>query len=166
MGYAKSSKRPIKRVEELLKQMVNANGSEIRFKVQDAEETAYRLREAFASARFFATHGEPYISYANLKAKYVVRSNGNIVTCEPREYVPSMQVKKEMATVTIPGVKDTLGIIGAAITHKAPCMVFSDASESTVNEKVLENWTEQNAYSYDIADNHVTLTKKFSLHDE
>lgn len=158
MGYAKRSKRPIKRVEDILKQMVKAEG-EIRFKVEDAEETAYRIREAFAASKHFASHGEPYVSYANLKAKFVIRSNGNIVTCEPRDYVPSMQVRNELATVTIPGVKDVLGIIGAAIAHKSPRMLFPDAVLSFSDLERLAVWGEKNHYKLNSTEAGITLTR-------
>lgn len=159
MGYSKS-KRVIRRVETYLQQMVDARG-QIEFPADDAARFAYELREGINASRHFAATGEePFISYAKLHPKYVIRTKGTRVICEPRDVILSVKAQT-LGQVSIPDVVDPLGIIGAAIMHKAPIMIFPDASDETIIDKSkLQTWCEKNSYELIVADNHVTLTRK------
>lgn len=161
MGYSKS-KRVIKRVETYLQQMVAAP-AQFEFPADDASKFAYALREGIYSARHFAavTGEEPYISYAKLHSKYIIRTEGSRVICEPRDVILSVKAQT-LGQVTIPEVERPLEIIGAAVMHKAPVMIFSDASDVTLGEDAarVKTWCDKNNYELIISDNHVTLTRK------
>lgn len=163
MGYSKS-KRAIRRVEPYLEQMVAAEG-EISFPAEEPSDFAYRLREGIKASTHFALDErkqpiEPYADYAGLSAKYLIRVKGPLVVCEPRDVVPIARLRSSLAQVSIPDVSETLGIIGAAITHKAPSMVFPQANAQTVKADRLFVWAQANGYFLVVGDNHVTLTKQ------
>lgn len=162
MGYSKS-KRAIRKVESYLQQMVSAVG-EIQFADDNPSELAYRIREGYNAARNFALADnqqpvEPYASYQALGAKFIIRVKGNAVICEPRDMLPSFRPKESLGQVNIPDVVDTLGVLGAAIMHKAPLMVFPDATSETVDPSRINTWAKSNGYFLVVSDSHVTLTK-------
>lgn len=162
MGYSKS-KRAIKRVEPYLQQMVAADGG-VEFPVNDPLAFSYQLRDGIKAAKEFAYDAlqkevEPYCSYARLNTKFIIRVRGTVIVCELRDVVPVVKLRESMGTMSIPDVEDTLGVIGAAIKHKAPEMVFPSANKDTVAAVMLFKWASSNGYFLVIADNHVTLTK-------
>lgn len=153
----------MRKVEPYLQQMVQAEG-EIQFPAEEPGDFAYKLREGIEASKHHALDHlkrpiEPFISYAGLKSKYLIRVKGPLVICEPRDLVPIARLKTALGQVAIPEVIDTLGIIGAAITHKAPILVFPDAKEASVDCNRLSFWASQNGYYLVVGDNHVTLTK-------
>lgn len=162
MGYSKS-KRAIRRVEAYLAQMVKSE-AEIQFPAEEPSDFAFKLREGIKASRHFAVEDnhpvEPYASYSRLMTKFIIRVKGPMVICEPRDVVPLVKLRQTLGQVSIAEVKDTLGIIGAAITHKAPIMVFPNANKDTVEADRLNFWATNNDYYLVIAENHVTLTKE------
>jgi hypothetical protein len=162
VGYTKS-KRAIKHVEIYLQQLVVAKGS-VEFPVDDASKFAYYLREAFKVAKLFAKDEagnlvQPFADYAALHARFIVRVKGNTVVCEPRDDVTIPTLREQFTQINIPDVKDTLGIIGAAIKHKASTMVFPHASKETIDAGRVFHWASNNEYFLVVSENHVTLTK-------
>lgn len=162
MGYSKS-KRAIKKVQPYLEQMVAADGK-IEFPVDDASDFAYSLREGIRASVHFALDNEnnpqePYASFSRLASKFIIRTKGSTVICEPRDIVPIVRLRESMGIMSIPDVVETLGIIGAAIQHKANQIVFPDASSATVDPIPLYNWAKDHEYYVIISDEHVTLTK-------
>lgn len=163
MGYSKS-KRAIRRVEPYLEQMVHAD-AEIQFPAEEPSDFAFKLREGIKASKEYALDVEkqpvePYISYSGLMSKFIIRVKGPLVICEPRDVIPLARLRQTLGQVSLPEVKDTLGIIGAAITHKAPIMVFPNANASSVEADRLNFWASNNDYFLVITDNHVTLTKE------
>lgn len=159
MGYS-SSIRTVKRVEIYLQQMLNSTEN-IEFPVEDASKFAYQLRDGIRTAKKLSVdkHGmpvEPFATYQRLSAKYIVRTRNNRVVCELRDVVPTVQL---LGKLNLPGIVDTLTIIGAAIKHKAPVMVFPDASSKTVDETRLKLWAVDHGYDTVVSDNHVTLER-------
>lgn len=154
MGYSKS-KRAIRRVETYLQQLVAAE-SKIDFPGEDTAKLAYYIREGITASRAFTSEGEPYISYARLNAKFVVRVKGSVVSCEPRDEV---NIPAGLGHVSIPDVSDTLGIIGATIKHKASLIIFPDATIHSVDMTRLTSWGEKNGYLVIADDERVVLEK-------
>lgn len=162
MVYSRS-KKSIKKVELYLQQLV-ASDKDIDFPTEDPLKFAYKLREGINASRFFALDpdgnvNESYAAYSRLNSKYIIRIEGQIVKCELRDVVPVVKLRESMSTMSIPEVSETLGIIGAAIQHKVPELIFPDASEDTVDPLAIYNWAQHNGYFLIVAESHVTLTK-------
>lgn len=163
MGYSKS-KRAVRKVEPYLVQMVDAQG-EIQFPAEEPSDFAYRLREGIYAAKENALDQQknpvqPFAQYASLNAKYLIRVKGPMVVCEPRDIVPIARLRVTLGHVNIPEVHDTLGIIGAAITHKAPVMIFPDAKSELIEPRKVYTWAQTNGYFLVLSDAHLTLTKE------
>lgn len=163
MGYSKS-KRAVRKVEPYLVQMVDAQG-EIQFPAEEPSDFAYRLREGISASKEHALDQnknpiEPFARYASLQAKYLIRVKGSMVVCEPRDIVPVARLRATLGHVNIPDVHDTLGIIGAAITHKAPVMIFPDYKSDIVDPRRIHAWAQSNGYFLVLSDAHLTLTKE------
>jgi hypothetical protein len=157
MGYS-VSKRAVRRVEIYLTQMVVGEGK-LNFPTEDASKTAYYIRQGVTSAKNFISEGEPYVSYARLSGKYIVRSLSDMVVCEPRDGLPNADASTTFGRVSIPDITDVLGIIGAAIKHKAPSMIFPDARLSDEECLKLRAWSDLHEYGVIITEAHVTLVK-------
>lgn len=163
MTYSKS-KRPINKVKTYLDQMVAAKG-DLEFPADDPGKFAYSLREGIGASKSFAVtetgeRVEPFASYSTLASKFVIRSKGSVVVCELRDSLPGTIQKDTLAKVSIPNVDNALGIIGAVLMHKAPCMVFPNASLATISDpEKFVKWANTQNYVVTWSDNHVTLTR-------
>lgn len=154
MGYSKS-KKAVRRVTNYLEQMVRAE-TNIEFASNEPVKLAYYIRDGIKAARNFPE----VINYARLSSKYVIKSGPGKVICELRD-VLELTKNNIRSQVSIPDVVDAIGIIGAAITHKADEMIFPDASMDTVPNIIpLKKWAEKNDYNLIIALDHITLEKK------
>jgi len=153
MSYSQG-KKAFKRVEQFLTQML-ATGGRIEFVTKDSGRLAYHIREGIHAAKYFPELS----SYATLSGKFIVKANGGVVTCEPRTIVPV--VAPTMGYLSIPDVRDALGILGACIKHKFPMMVFPDA-DPDLDVTMLERWANGNGYKVIVTDIHITVERKES----
>jgi len=154
MGYSKS-KKAVRRVQSYLEQMVKAE-TNIEFPSAEPSKLAYYIRDGIKAARNFP---EVVGTYARLNSKYVIKSGPGKVICELRD-VLELTRQGIRSQVSIPNVVDAIGIIGAAITHKADEMIFPDATLDTiVNITPLKKWAEKNDYNLIITLDHITLEK-------
>lgn len=154
MAYSKS-KKAVRRVQNYLEQMVKAE-TNIEFPASEPSKLAYYIRDGIKAARNFPE----VIAYARLSSKYIIKSGPGKVICELRD-VLELTRNNIRSQVSIPDIVDALGIIGAAITHKADVMIFPDASLDAIpNITPLEKWAEKNDYKLIIGLGHITLEKK------
>lgn len=150
--YSKS-KRAVRKVQLYLDQMVAAEMN-ITFPDNDPTRLAYRIRDGIKAARSFPDSER----YAKLSTKFIIRVQSGGVKCELRDDLSDM--KSTMHNViSIEGVSDTLGIIGAAIKHKADVLNFPDARYSNLNLTPIENWASNNGYAIQKTEDHVSLIK-------
>jgi len=163
VGYSKHI-RAVKRVQPLLDQLLEAT-SNIEWPSENPVADAYAMREGIyaASIRQLSPDGEPnepYYSYARLSAKYTFRTAANKVIAELRDVVPIIALQKAHATMTIRDVEDEMGVVGAAILHKASRMFFPDATPETTDLVAVYQWACQNEYYIVASHEGITLTKE------
>jgi hypothetical protein len=140
MGYSKS-KNAIKRVEEYLKQLVE-NESQQEFSSADSHALSHLIFEGIQASKEYAKEGSPYLEYSGLGAKFKIQTKPDRVICQPRN-ASILTRSSSLASVTIPGVSDPVGIIGAAIKHKSPIMIFPDHNGSM---PLIYNWASKHDY--------------------
>lgn len=163
MGYSKHI-RAVKRVQPILDQLLEAT-SNVEWESDNPVADAYAMREGIyaASIRQLTPDGEPnepFYSYARLSAKYVFRTAANKVIAELRDVVPIVALQRAHSTMIIREVEDEMGVVGAAILHKAPRMYFPDASPETTDLIAVHQWACQNEYHIVVSDEGITLTKE------
>lgn len=158
MGYSKHI-RAIQRVQPFLDRLVKAQ-SRVEWESDHPAEDAYRIREGIhASSARALTNGqpnEPYYSYALLQQKYVIRTAAGRVIAERKDVTPVVALREAHAAMTLPNVKDEMGVVGAAITHEAHRMHFPDAGECDL--EAVYSWAKQNGY-YMVVGEGITLTR-------
>lgn len=153
MVYSKS-KRAVRRVQLYLDQLVAAEMN-ITFPDNDPSRLAYRIRDGIKAARLFPDTDR----YAKLASKFIIRIQSGGVKCELRDSLEDM--KSEMHNViSINDVNDPLGIIGAAIKHKADILHFPDARYSSLNLAPIQNWANNNGYEIQKTEDHISLIKQ------
>lgn len=161
MGYTVSS-RAITRVYDQLQQMVKAE-TNLEWATDNPREFAYRLREAISVAieRTKKGDGEPYESFAKLRAKYLFREKGGKVIAELRDAIPQMTLKSDFAVMTEPNVSDAMGVVGVMIKNRGkiihfPAFDINDGSESVL----VSNWAEKNNYNVVVANGMLKMEPK------
>ncbi len=158
MGYSKSPKA-ILRVKSHLDMLV-ASTKRVTFTSNDPAELAYRIQNGMFAAKYQVEHekkGEPFITYAKLKSKYIIKIGNGVVVAEPRDIELSLAEAAGMERMVLPQVTETLAVIGAAIQHQASEMYFPDAGEEIVPQ--LYAWASSNKYYIIPSDDGITLTR-------
>jgi len=156
MPYARS-KKAIQRVEHILRELLTAT-DDVVYQSLEPAKLAYQLHEGLKSAAVYPE----YQAYADLRAKFVIRLKPGRVLLEfrGRPLVALKVVREQLSKMTVPEVADALGIVGAALTHKASEMVFPDAILNDDALATLHRWTSENGYHIiNNYDRGVTLTK-------
>lgn len=148
MGYSKSL-NAIERVKKHLDQMVRATGKVTWTVREDAWQLGYYIREALYVAEIKRVK-----EYAELKAKFKIRVDGNKVIAEPRSFT----AVQSLDTIQLENITDTLEIIGAALHHDAQRMHFPNAQE--INLKHLYDWCSKHGYNIIPSSAGVTITKE------
>lgn len=164
MGYSKSP-RAVQRVRNHLDEMVRSS-ERLEWVDEDPSKLAYRINDGIAAAKSNALTRdkqpvEPYVTYARLKAKFIIKIDGNKVIAEPRDIMPLEAVRAGMGKMVLHELNDVLEIVGAAIKHKAPEMFFPDADDLNESEDLpqLYAWASKNNYYIIPSEDGVTLTQ-------
>jgi hypothetical protein len=162
MGYS-TSPRAVQRVKNHLDEMLNSD-TKLEWADENPSKLAYRINDAFHAARHLAFNRdkkpvEPYVTYARLKAKFIIRVDAGKVIAEPRDIMPLDTVRAGMARMVLHDVSDVLEVVGAAITHKAPEMFFPDADLTNEELPQLYAWASKNSYFVIPSDDGVLLTQ-------
>jgi hypothetical protein len=152
MPYSSGTKT-IKLVSEYLNQMVNAGPNDrLEWIAKDPTDLSYRIFNAMAASKKRVKDGgplatEPYLSYARLKSKYIIRKTNNSVIAEPRDVLPLEAIRVSMSKIVLGGLIDPMEVIGACIKHKADTIDFPDAIDLSAEDlTAIYNWAEKNAY--------------------
>lgn len=156
MPYARSRKA-ILRVESILKELLNAQ-DDVTYQSLEPQKLSYQLHEALKSALVYPE----YALYAPLREKFTIRLRAGKVVAElkHKQLVALKIVREQLSKMTVPEVNTVLGIVGAAVTHKASEMYFPDAKLGDSELATLENWaTPAGYFIVNNYDNGVTLTK-------
>jgi hypothetical protein len=156
VSYARS-KKAILKVESVLKDLLEAT-DDIAFVSTEPQRLAYCIHEALRSAAVYPE----YTNYAELRNKFVIRVKSNKVLAEIRNRQPvALKIMKEqLSKMTLDEVTDVLGIVGAAVKHKATELHFPLAILSQDDLRTLYNWTVTSGYHIIHHDNAgLTLTK-------
>lgn len=144
-------------MELILKQLNDAQDDLI-FQSLEPHKLAYHIHEALKSAAIFPEFHE----YAQLRDKFIIRIKYNKVIAELRSkpQVGLAIIKEQLAKMTIVDISSVLGIVGAAVTHKAADMLFPEARLNEQGLGELYQWSEPAGY-YIInhGDNGLTLTR-------
>lgn len=149
----------VKRVEKLLQTLVEAETDEdVMFATREPARLAYQLHEALRVCEKFPE----YKHFAILRDKYKIRVRSSRVLMERRlKSVVAIKVdNRPLQRMTIDGVDNLLGIVGAATVNKVSEIFFPDANLSQNDLLDLYNWARQFGYfviSHD--DAGVTITK-------
>jgi hypothetical protein len=158
MGYTNRNST-IKRVEQFLKQMVDAKDS-LTWVTDGSEQTrklAYYLREAISYAR---RNGETYPEYAELRDKFILRERDKKLIAEIREYTPVLMMAQALSKMQVNGVGDVMGIVGACVQHGAAKEIyFPDASLTDADCDILYKWGLVSGYHLIVGEG-VTVTKE------
>jgi hypothetical protein len=164
MGYSRSP-RAVQRVKNHLDEMLRADGK-LEWVDKDPTRLAYRINDGIAAARHNAFDRnkqpiEPYVTYARLKAKFIIKIEGTKVIAEPRDVMPLEIVRAGMGKMVVHEIQDVLEIVGAAIKHKAPEMFFPDADTLNESEDLpqLYAWASKNGYYIIPSEDGVMLTQ-------
>lgn len=161
MGYTVSS-RAITRVFAQLQQMVKAE-TNLEWATDNPREFAYRLREALKVAKDRAEKGdgEPYMSFARLKSKYLFREKPGKVIAELRDAIPQMTLKSDFAVMTEPSANDAMSVVGVMIKNRGKIIHFPVFDINDESESVLvSNWAVKNDYNVVIANGMLKLEPK------
>lgn len=165
MGYS-TAKKAIRKVVEYLDKMLEAE-TDVSFPAEDSLKLVYAIRTGIKAATAQAVESaqnnediEPYLSYSKLGSKFIIRAKPGEVMCELRDAPIVSRLRNTLNAMSIPGVKDMLGIIGATIKHQsAKQLIFPDANGNTINSDKLLTWAKSKDFSVTITDAHVTLTR-------
>jgi hypothetical protein len=164
MGYSHST-RAVQRVKNHLDEMLRSD-KKLEWADPDPTRLAYRINDGIAAARHNAFDRdkrpiEPYVTYARLKAKFIIKIEGTKVVAEPRDVMPLEIVRAGMGKMVVNEVQDVLEVVGAAIMHKAPEMFFPDADALDEREDLpqLYAWASKNGYYIIPSEDGVTLTQ-------
>lgn len=156
MPYARSRKA-ILRVESILRELLAAE-DDIVYQSLEPQKLSYHIHEALKSAAVYPE----YAHYAPLRDKFTIRLRAGKVVAElkHKQLVALKVVREQLSKMTVPEVNTVLGIVGAAVTHKASEMYFPDAQLDDSNLRTLENWaTPAGYFIVNNYDKGVTLTK-------
>lgn len=160
MGYNRT-KKSIERVRPFLDQLV-VGTTNLEWASNNPTKLAYYIREGVkASTAFAISEGEPYLSYSQLAAKYILRTTDTRVIADLRTVLPDVVVKAAHSNMNIMGVTNVLEAIGAAIKHGASKMSFPDMNAEDISEEdliKLFNWCQANGY-YIVLGDVLSLTK-------
>lgn len=113
----------------------------------------YYLREALTIAEKMKI--EPY---HELKSRFRIRDLGDRVVAELTKVESLTALQTGMAKMTLPGLTELFEIIGAAITHGANEMYFSEAELLEEEVGKLFAWATKNGYHLVVGEG-ITLTK-------
>lgn len=162
MGYSTNIKA-VQRVEQFLKQMSETQDTLI-WNAENPSRLIYYIREGiFASAhRAVDSAGgpiEPYHTYSQLNAKYVLKTGNGRIIARPRVLLPiAASAHQSMNVMNIPRVSETLEVIGAVLTHKAEEMHFPDAKVVDLN--AIYRWTSVNNYHILFNQSGLSITRR------
>jgi hypothetical protein len=162
MGYS-TSVRAVHRVKNHLDEMLRSE-TQLEWADENPAKLAYRLNDAFHAARHNAFNREkqpiePYVSYARLPAKFIIRIGNGKVIAEPRDIMPLDTIRAGLARMVLHELSDVLEVVGAAIKHKAPEMFFPDADLTSEELPQLYAWASKNSYFIIPSDDGVLLTQ-------
>jgi hypothetical protein len=165
MGYTKSP-RSITKVRPILELLLNSNAPTIELPTQDATKLIYNIREAINAAKSLQSKDPSFEGYASLQEKYILRLRRDSIVAELRDS-PALSIVDSIPTklsqLTIPGVSDIFGVVGAAIKHKNHTRLhFPDASRDSVDMTKLQKWATGSGYEVTVQEPHgyITLIKK------
>ncbi len=157
MSYARS-KKSVYRVELVLKQLLEAK-DDLTFQSIEPQKLAYHIHEALKSAAIYPEFQE----YALLRDKYTIRIRNNKVVAELKSKlsIGISVIREQLGKMTIVDVNNVTSIVGAAVTHKVPEMLFPDAHLSDISLSELYMWAEPAGYFIiNHGDNGLTLTRE------
>lgn len=156
MPYTRS-RGAVQRVEPILRELLTATDDVI-YQSLEPQKLSYQLHEALKSAGIYPE----YAHYSALRDKFTIRLRAGKVVAEikHRPLVALKVVTDPHSKMTIPEVNTVLGIVGAAVTHKAGEIYFPDAKLDESNLLTLSGWaTPAGYFIINNYDNGVTLTK-------
>lgn len=156
MAYARSKKSVLK-LESVLKQLVEAK-DDLVFQSLEPHRLAYSIHEALKSAAIYPE----FYHYSLLRDKYTIRIKSNKVVAELKSkiIVGETIIREQLGKMTIVEVSDIMGVVGAAVTHKAGEMFFPDAHFTVEGLSELYQWSEPAGYFIiNHGDNGLTLTR-------
>lgn len=149
MGYSKS-KKAVRHIQGYLDRLLEAE-TDISFPSRNPQRLAFALHNGLYAASF---HPDTQ-RYLVLRKKFMIRYNATMVKCEIKDDLASL--KQDMASnITLDDIVDPLGVIGAAIKHKADVMTFPDFDGNVVP---IETWANNNGYVANKTDNGLLLWK-------
>lgn len=151
MGYSKTSKYAITKVQTLLDQMLKSEGN-VSWPSRDPQKLIYLLRDALSVAE--KDHSSPY---RPLKSNFIIRNKGTHVLAERRNVVDIIG-ELSRSRMTIENITTLIEIIGAVITHKQHEMYFPDALVNEEEILQLYNWCLEKEYNIVVGDG-ITVTK-------
>lgn len=145
MGYS-NSKKAIERVQPILDVLLSAE-QKLFFPSKHPQRLAYAIRDGINNASRFAS----FAQYAVLKDKFKIRIKPDGVSAEPRAQLhyedPIIELAQSLASLAVPDVNSVLQVVGAAIKHKAPELIFPDAALDDEAVTQLRKWTNSNNYT-------------------
>lgn len=160
MGYTENEKS-LERARIFLDAMVQHKGIRLEWRVTNSARTVYMIHQAFHIAKLLTKKGDKrFIEYAALKDAYYIKKYEGKVVAEPKDQPAELLVQRTLATVTVPDVTDTLGIIGAAVAHKAGKLFFPDAIKEHIELEKLYKWAQGRGYHIIVSSNGLTLTQE------
>lgn len=158
MAYSQSI-AAVKRVEKLLEILLAANDDEdILFATKRPSKLAYQIHEALMLCEKF----EEYKKFSILKDKYRIKVKSGRVLAEKKskETLAIRVDNKPLQRMTLDGIDDVLGLVGAATVHKASEIYFPDALLNDDDLIALYHWSKLNNYFIiNHEDGGVTITK-------
>ena len=153
MGYTTSTKA-ISRMQEQLLEMIKAE-TNVEWTTTDPRTFAYRIREAIeVGKRRFLAGSTEFEKIAKLKSKFIIKEYPNRVVAELRDGIPIDILGSRLSTLTIPGINDAFGIVGACIQHKGATILFPDAKDV---DDMVKNWATETNASITISESGVTV---------
>lgn len=152
MGYS-GNKAAVERVKPLLDQMVQAQ-QDLTWPSTNAHMLCYHIREAMTVAEKLKI--EPY---DGLKVNWIIRNRGTKVVAERKNVETLQALQAAMSNMELENVDSAMGIVGAAIMHKAHQMYFPDARLNPDDVLALYSWCHKHGYFLVVAEVGVTITK-------
>ena len=148
MGYSKSRKR-INDIKPLLDIVLASEGKRVKIPSKNPVKFSYTIREMLKALE--RTKGEE--KYSKILELYILRTKPDHIVFDPREKLedeyenPIIELATSRQQLEVPDVNNVLAIVGACIKHKAPEMVFPDASLSDEDTTQLATWALKNGYT-------------------
>lgn len=161
MGYT-ITKNAVLRVQKYLEALTASNET-IEWVTETPAKLAHRIHEGIAASIEYHREGEPYVSFARLRQKFVIRQKRDRVVAEWREELlhshvefTSNRIHHEMSGV---GASASSIISEIIKTNRPYKITVSGASPSEIWLESLYRWTSKNDYFIVAGDENLIVTK-------